>query len=158
MLLARRLVEAGVPFVKVRMGDWDDHQQLPDRIKKRAPVFDTGLTALIEDIRQRGMSRDVLVVAMGEFGRTPRVNGKAGRDHWPAVNSVLFAGGRFQMGQVIGATDGKGARVTRAPYRPQNVLSMVYHHLGIDPATTFPDYSGRPRYVLEERRKIAELL
>lgn len=158
MLLARRLVEAGVPFVKVRMGDWDDHEKLPDRIPQRALMFDTGLSTLLDDLRQRGMSRNVLVVAMGEFGRTPRVNAKAGRDHWPAVNSVLLAGGRFQMGQVIGSTDAKAARVSDAPYRPQNVLAMVYHHLGIDPARTFPDYSGRPRYVLEERRRIRELL
>lgn len=112
----------------------------------------------VGDLRQRGMSRDVLVVAMGEFGRTPRINANTGRDHWPAVNSVLLAGGRFQMGQVIGSTDAKAARVTDAPYRPQNVLAMVYRHLGIDPSTTFPDYSGRPRYVLEERREIKELL
>jgi len=158
MLLARRLVEAGVPFVKVRMGDWDDHEKLSDRITKRAPMFDMGLSTLIDDLRQRGMSRNVLVVAMGEFGRTPRINAKAGRDHWPAVNSVLLAGGRFRMGQVIGSTDAKAARVADAPYRPQNILATVYGHLGIDSAMTFPDYSGRPRYALEERREIRELL
>lgn len=158
MLLARRLAEAGVPFITIRMGDWDDHQQLPERISKRAPMYDIGITALIEDLRQRGLNRKVLVVAMGEFGRTPRVNAKAGRDHWPAVNSALLAGGDFQMGQVVGATDAIGGKVTQAPYRPQNVLTMVYRHLGIDPALTFDDYSGRPRYVLEERQPITELL
>jgi len=158
MLLARRLVEAGVPFVTVRMGDWDDHQQLPDKIGKRAPMYDNGITALIEDLQQRGLRHNVLVVAMGEFGRTPRINGNAGRDHWPSVNSVLFSGGDYQMGQVIGATDRNASRVVEAPYRPQSVLAMVYRHLGIDPAWTFADYSGRPRYVLEERRPITELL
>ena len=158
MLLARRLVEAGVPFVTVRMGDWDDHQQLPEKISKRAPIYDTGITALIEDLRQCGLSRNVLVVAMGEFGRTPRINGSVGRDHWPAVNSVLFSGGDYKMGQVVGATDAKASKVIEAPYRPQNVLAMVYRHLGIDPARTFADYTGRPRYVLEERRLISELL
>jgi uncharacterized protein (DUF1501 family) len=158
MLLARRLVEAGVPFVTVRMGDWDDHQELAKKITKRTPAYDTGITALIEDLRQRGLRRDVLVVAMGEFGRTPRFNGTAGRDHWPAVNSVLFSGGDFRMGQVIGATDRSGGRVVEAPYTPQSALTMVYRHLGIDPATTFNDYSGRPQYVLENREPITELL
>ena len=158
MLLARRLVESGVPFVKVRMVDWDDHEDLPQRISRRAVIYDNAISTLIADLRDRGLTRDVLVLAMGEFGRTPRINAKAGRDHWPAVNSVLFAGGDYQMGQVIGATDDKAGRVTEAPYRPQNVLTMVYRHLGIDPALTFPDYSGRPRYVLEERREISELL
>ena len=82
---------------------------------------------------------------MGEFGRTPRVNAKGGRDHWPAVMSVLLAGGGFRMGQVIGASDAKGAAAAEAPYRPENVLAMVYRHLGIDPALTFDDLSGRPR-------------
>jgi uncharacterized protein (DUF1501 family) len=158
MLLARRLVEAGVPFVTVRMFDWDDHDKLPERILRRAPMYDTGIAALIEDLADRGMDRKVLVVAMGEFGRTPRVNVNGGRDHWPAVNSVLFAGGQYQVGQVIGATDAIGGSVTAAPYSPQNVLSMVYRHLGIDPSLTFPDYSGRPRYVLEDREPIRELM
>jgi hypothetical protein len=157
LLLARRLVEVDVPFVTVRMGDWDDHDDLASRMKLRAPMFDTALTALIEDLGSRGMQRNVLVVAMGEFGRTPRVNAKGGRDHFPAVNSVLLSGGAYQMGQVIGATDRIAAQVTHTPYRPQNVLAMVYRHLGIDPATTFNDYSGRPRHVLEERGVITEL-
>jgi uncharacterized protein (DUF1501 family) len=158
MLLARRVVEAGVPFITVRMGDWDDHAQLPEKIAERAPLYDTGITALVEDLRERGLSRDVLVVAMGEFGRTPRINGTAGRDHWPAVNSVVFAGGEFRMGQIIGQTDAHGAYATAAPYRPQNILGMVYRHLGIDPALTFHDYAGRPRPLLEEREPITELL
>jgi uncharacterized protein (DUF1501 family) len=158
MLLARRLVEAGVPFVTVRMGAWDDHVDLPGRIRPRAPEYDAGLSALIEDLHQRGMQRDVLVVAMGEFGRTPRINPNGGRDHFPAVNNVLLSGGDFRMGQVIGETDRNGAEVTEAPYRPQSVLAMVYRHLGIDPGMTFNDYSGRPRYVLEHRTPIAELI
>ena len=158
MLLARRLVEAGVPFVKVRCSGWDDHKDLPGRLRPRAAEYDPALAALITDLRERGLQRKVLVVAMGEFGRTPRINGAGGRDHWPAVSSVLLSGGAFRMGQVIGASDRNGAAVTRAPYAPQSVLAMVYRHLGIDPALTFDDYSGRPRYVLEERRPIRELL
>lgn len=158
MLLARRLVEAGVPFVTVRMFDWDDHEKLNAMMQHRAPMYDTAIATLIDDLAQRGMSRDVLVVAMGEFGRTPRINTMGGRDHWPSVNSVLFAGGRYRMGQVIGATDAIGGKVTAAPYGPQNIMSMVYRHLGIDPALTFPDYSGRPRYILDDREPIRELL
>ncbi|MBN9118885.1 MAG: DUF1501 domain-containing protein [Planctomycetes bacterium] len=157
LLLARRLAEAGVPFVAVRTFDWDDHDKLPERMKARCPEYDTGLAALVGDLVARGMDRDVLVVSMGEFGRTPKVNVNAGRDHWPAAASVLFAGGGFAMGQAIGASDSKGGAVTRAPYLPQQVLGMVYRHLGIDPGTTFPDFTGRPRHVLEERDPIAEL-
>lgn len=163
MLLARRLVEAQVPFVAVRFTpgvgpDWDDHADIPGRMRQRAPIYDQGLSALIEDLRQRGMNRDVLLVAMGEFGRTPKVNQNAGRDHWPAVNSVLLAGGNYRMGQVIGASDSRGGAVTQSPYPPQSVLAMVYRHLGIDPAMTFPDFTGRPRHILESREPIVELL
>ncbi|MGE3408250.1 MAG: DUF1501 domain-containing protein [Pirellulales bacterium] len=158
MLLARRLVEAGVPFATVRMFDWDDHQDLVKNISVRAPMYDTAISALIDDLHDRGLTRKVLVVAMGEFGRTPRVNLMGGRDHWPAVNSVVLAGGSYRMGQVIGATDEHAGAVTAAPYRPQNVIGMVYRHLGIDPGMAFPDFTGRPRYVLEERESITELL
>lgn len=163
MLLARRLVEAQVPFVAVRFTpgvgpDWDDHADLPRRMQQRAPVYDQGLSALIEDLRQRGLNRDVLLVAMGEFGRTPKLNQNAGRDHWPAVASVLLTGGSYRMGQAIGASDSRGGAVTQAPYPPQSILAMVYRHLGIDPALTFPDFTGRPRYILEERETITELL
>ena len=158
MLMARRLAEAGVPFVAVRTFDWDDHDRLFPRMRGRCPEFDQGMAALITDLDDRGLSRDVLVVAMGEFGRTPRINPAGGRDHWPATSSVLLAGGRYKMGQAIGATDSKGAHVASRPYHPQNVLAMVYRHLGVDPSLTFPDYTGRPRYILEERGLIEELV
>jgi hypothetical protein len=158
MLLARRLVASGVPFVMVRMADWDDHDNLVRRMKDRCPMYDQGMAALITDLAERGMNRDVLVVAMGEFGRTPRVNQNGGRDHWPSVMSVLLAGGNYKMGQVIGASDDNGAHPAAAPYKPENVLAMVYRHLGIDPGQSFPDFTGRPRYVLEERGLISELL
>jgi hypothetical protein len=157
LLLARRLVEAGVPFVTVRTFDWDDHQGLPARMRQRCPEYDTGLAALITDLRERGLQRDVLVVAMGEFGRTPLINKDAGRDHWPGVMSVLMAGGAWRGGQAIGASDARGAAVTHAPYRPQQVLAHVYRHLGIDPGLTFPDFTGRPRHLLEDREPIREL-
>jgi hypothetical protein len=156
LLLARRLVEAGIPFVAVRTFDWDDHQDLAKRMRGRCPEFDHCLATLLTDLLDRGLDRRVLVIAMGEFGRTPKVNGMGGRDHWPGVMSVLLAG-RYRMGQVIGASDGHGATVLRAPYLPQQVLGMVYRHLNIDPALTFPDHTGRPRHVLEEREPVEEL-
>ena len=156
MLLGRRLVEAGVPYVAIRMGDWDDHIDLPKRIRPRAEMFDQALTTLITDLEDRGLSKKVLVVAMGEFGRTPKVNGKAGRDHWPGVMSVLMAGG-YHMGQVVGASDSHGARPLESIYRPENVLGMLYRHLGIDPAITFNNFAGRPRHILERREPIVEL-
>jgi hypothetical protein len=126
-------------------------------MRGRCPEFDHCLATLLTDLLDRGLDRRVLVIAMGEFGRTPKVNGMGGRDHWPGVMSVLLAGGRYRMGQVIGASDGHGATVLRAPYLPQQVLGMVYRHLNIDPALTFPDHTGRPRHVLEEREPVEEL-
>jgi hypothetical protein len=115
------------------------------------------MAALVDDLYDRGLERDILVVAMGEFGRTPRVNRDAGRDHWGALMSVVFAGGALRP-QVLGESNAKGELPIRAPYRPENVIAMIYRHLGIDPAITFNDASGRPRHVLEERGLIRELL
>lgn len=158
LLLARRLVEAGVTFVTVRVGGWDDHQKIADRMKQKGPDYDRGVASLVRDLCDRGLDREVLVVAMGEFGRTPRVNKTAGRDHWGAAMSVLLAGGGLKMGQVIGATNSKGETPVDRPHRPEHVLAMVYRHLGIDPQATFDDFSGRPRYVLEDAELIEELI
>lgn len=157
VLLARRLVERGVTVATVRTGSWDDHGRIADRMKSKGPSFDRALAALISDLYQRGLEKKVLLVAMGEFGRTPKVNGGAGRDHWGPVMSVMLAGGGLPVGQVIGASDSKGAVPKERPYRPEDVLMTIYRHLGIDPALTFPDNSGRPRYVLERRHPIVEL-
>lgn len=157
LLLARRLVEAGVSFVSVRVPGWDDHSKIDQAMQKKGPDYDRGMAALISDLHERGLNEQVLVVAMGEFGRTPRVNRNAGRDHWGAVMSGLVAGGKFRMGQVIGSSNAKGETPATAPYRPENLLASVYHHLGIDPALTIEDHDGRPRYLLELRSTIAEL-
>jgi hypothetical protein len=158
MLLARRLVEAGVTFVTVRVGGWDDHGNIKQAMESKGPDYDRGLAALVSDLSERGLDRDVLVIAMGEFGRTPRVNAGAGRDHWGSVMSVLLAGGGLKMGQIVGSSTAKGEVPHDRPYRPENVLAMVYRHLGFDPSQTFNDFSGRPRFLLEERRLIEELV
>jgi len=158
MLLARRLVEAGVTFANVSVGGWDFHDNIKSGSLSKSPPYDKALAALISDLRSRGLDRDVLVLAMGEFGRTPRINKMAGRDHWGPVMSVLFAGGGLRMGQIVGASNRKGEEPIEAPYRPENVLAMVYRHLGINPSMTFNDFSGRPRYILEGRELIKELI
>ena len=157
-LLARRLVEAGVTFVTIRSAGWDMHGNVKAAIQRTGAAYDQAAGTLIADLHERGLARNVLVVATGEFGRTPRINKNAGRDHWGSVMSVMLAGGAFQMGQAIGASSPKGEVPADLPYRPENVLATIYRHLGIDPSLTFPDLSGRPRYVLEERRLIEELL
>ncbi|MEX0702748.1 MAG: DUF1501 domain-containing protein [Planctomycetales bacterium] len=158
MLLARRLVEAGVTFVSINVGGWDDHANMLPRLKPRAIDFDRGMAALACDIHERGIDRDVLVIAMGEFGRTPKINGAAGRDHWSSVSSMVVSGGGLKMGQVIGSSNARGEVPTSSPYEPENVLATMYRHLGIDPALAFDDYSGRPRYVLEKRDIVRELV
>jgi hypothetical protein len=156
-LLARRLVEAGVPVVTLAVGVWDTHGDHFKYQRDNVPLLDRSLHALITDLHERGLDQDVAVVVCGEMGRTPRINKTAGRDHWPAAGFALFAGGGLRMGQVIGATDGRGERPQTRPYTPQNILATLYHVLGIDPTRTFPDHAGRPRYLLDDQEKIAEL-
>ena len=157
VLLARRLVERGVTFVSVRAAGWDDHVKIENGMRKKGPNYDRALAALVADLHERGLDREVLVVAMGEFGRTPRINKLAGRDHWGQLMSVVLAGGGLRAGQVIGSSDSKASTVVERPYGPQNVLAVAYRHLGIDTSLSFTDHSGRPRYVLEDREGIAEL-
>ncbi len=158
ILLARRLIESGSTFVTVRTGSWDDHRDIAGRMKAKGPAFDQGLAALVNDLYDRGIERDVLLVTMGEFGRTPRINKSAGRDHWGRVMSVMISGGGLNMGQVIGSSNSKGEVPKDQPYRPENVLAVIYRHLGIDTGATFNDFAGRPRYILEERGLITELV
>ena len=155
-LLARRLIERGVTCATVRCTGWDDHSNIFPRISKRAQQMDQALATLVEELYERGMEKDVLVVAMGEFGRTPRVNKNKGRDHWGALMSVMLAGGGLKPG-IIGSSNSKGEVPASSPYRPEDVLAVVYRHLGIDPASTLNDFSGRPRYLLERRQIIREL-
>lgn len=163
-LLARRLVERGVTFVTVNCVPWDHHGS-PGQFKTEEgartliPPLDIALAALVRDLIDRGLYDRTLIVAMGEFGRTPRMNANAGRDHWGAAFSVLFGGGGMRMGQAIGASDARGERVIDRPYDPQDVAATVYHHLGIDAqSVVFHDRLNRPLPLLERGRPIRELL
>jgi len=184
-LMARRLVEAGVDVVATefdgplcgRVANWDDHavnHHVFDAISYRAPFFDQAVSALIEDVYQRGLDRRVLVIVTGEFGRTPRISHVAssgggvasgakgtvqpGRDHWPRANTMLFAGGGIETGQVIGATDRRGEDPVERRVSPLDFLATIYRHLGIDyQNTSIVNFSGRPVPILNEGRAIPEL-
>jgi uncharacterized protein (DUF1501 family) len=163
-LLARRLIESGVTFVTVNCVPWDHHgtpPQLETEVGARLliPPLDRALAALIEDLRQRGLYDRTLVVAMGEFGRTPRMNSNAGRDHWGHTFSVLFGNGRMRMGQVIGRSSPRGEYVTDRPVTPQDVAATVLAHLGIDGrSVSFSDSLGRPVHLIESGQAIRELM
>lgn len=159
-LTARRLVEAGVGCVTLCIGGsvWDTHFNNFTTLKQAMPPIDRALTNLILDLHDRGMENDVVTFVCGEFGRTPRINKDAGRDHWGSVMSVLMAGGGLKMGQMIGSTDARGERAKDRPYHLTQLQSTLYRALGIDPGMTFPNGSGRPMYVLDNREPVAELL
>jgi hypothetical protein len=148
LLMARRLVEAGARVVTVAYGFWDTHGQNFKHLKQHLPLFDTGISALIEDIYARGLDKDVTVLVWGEFGRTPKINGDAGRDHWSRVNSALFSGGGMKVGQVIGSTDSIAGQAKDDPVPYPSVLATVYHNLGIDPHAMVYDVSNRPNPIL----------
>lgn len=159
LLMARRLIEAGVRSVTLSFGRWDSHGKNFELVRDHGPKLDQCLTALVDDLGDRGMLQDVLVLVWGEFGRTPKINKEAGRDHWSPVNSALLAGGEFKHGQVIGATTPDGAYIESGRVHLQQVLATVYRHLGIEPETDMlDDRSGRPQYLLDHREPIAELV
>ena len=156
-LLARRLIERGVTFVTVNSGGWDHHGKIWDGLERMLPDFDRGFSALINDMHQRGLLQDHLVVAMGEFGRTPKINKDAGRDHWAPAASMLFAGAGVQPARVLGATDRIGGLVTESPIRPADVACTIYKSLGIDPQKQLYTPDGRPVAILDEGEVIEAL-
>jgi hypothetical protein len=163
-LMARRLVEAGVTFVTVDMPHWDDHSNIKEGHGNKLPHVDRAVGALLDDLTERGMMDRVLVVVMGEFGRTPRINkGQPGipipgRDHWGNAISVMLAGGGLKGGQVVGKTNAKAEHPVERPLKPSDVLATVYHVLGIDPRQTFKDHTGRPVAILDEGEAIREVV
>jgi hypothetical protein len=158
LLLGRRLVEAGVPFVTINDGGWDDHFELFDKMPKRLVPFDNALAALINDLDQRGLLETTLVVALGEFGRTPKINDRGGRDHWSNAMSVLFAGCGTPGGQVVGATDARGYSAFERILSPENFAATVYTKLGIDPGKILYTPQGRPTYLVSDPTPIRELM
>ncbi|MFO0967515.1 MAG: DUF1501 domain-containing protein [Gemmataceae bacterium] len=158
-LMARRLIEAGVRCVTVAYGFWDTHGGNFRHLRQNLPMYDRGISALVEDLHQRGMAGDVSVIVQGEFGRTPRINKDAGRDHWAPVNHVLMAGGGMPTGQVIGGTDSSGAFVTQRPIPYRDILATLYHNVGIDPHQMIHDQLDRPNAIMPaDARPVAELM
>jgi hypothetical protein len=157
-LLARRLVEAGVPFVTLYDGGWDHHTKLFASLKTRLPTFEASIAALIEDLHQRGLLATTMVIALGEFGRTPQINKDAGRDHWSNAMSVLFAGGGTPGGQVVGATDAKGFAAVERVLSPENFASTIYAKIGIDPGKILYAPNGRPSHLVSDPTPIKELM
>ena len=156
-LLGRRLIESGVRFVTVNYGGWDHHAKIYESLGKKLPELDSGLSTLVTDLSERGLLQDTLLLVMGEFGRTPKVNKDAGRDHWGRAGSLLFAGAGVTPGKVVGATDRDGAFVTDRPVRPADVCYTVYESLGIDPRKMLRTPEGRPVEILDQGGSIPEL-
>lgn len=162
-LMARRLVESGVPFVTLYDGGWDHHSDLFGALKTRLPTWDQTVATLIGDLDQRGLLETTMVIALGEFGRTPKIStlsgqAKAGRDHWANAMSILFAGGGSRGGQVIGATDRQGHSAFERVLSPENYVSTVYRKLGIDPSKIYYTPSGRPTHLVSDHTPIHELM
>jgi hypothetical protein len=157
-LLARRLVEAGVPFITLYEGGWDHHTQIFKAFNDRMPAFEATVAALILDLERRGLLETTLVVLLGEFGRTPKINNDAGRDHWANAMSVLFAGCRCPGGTVVGSTDRNGYAAFERILSPENFASTIYRKLGIDPDKVLYTPQGRPTHIVSDPTPIAELM
>ena len=159
LLVARRLIEAGARSVTLSYGRWDSHGDNFNLVRDHGAKLDQCVSALVEDLEQRGMLNDVTIVVWGEFGRTPKINNSAGRDHWPQVSCALLAGGGLRHGQVIGATNKLGERAIDRPVHMQEICATLYRGLGIDTTSqTIVDNTGRPNYLLEHQEPLEELI
>jgi len=158
MLMARRLVEAGVRFVSLTYGGWDMHAGIAANMQRQLPNFDQGYAALISDLDRRGMLDKTLVMVSSEFGRTPKINANAGRDHWPRVFSVVFAGGGFKRGYIHGASDPTGAEPDSDPLTVENMAATVFTQLGIKPDKKLMSPGGRPQAIVRDGQVVSELL
>jgi hypothetical protein len=158
LLTARRLCEAGCGMVTIDYGGWDMHSGIMDGLKQRSPQLDHAVSAFIEDTHQRGVDKEILLVITGEFGRTPKINGSAGRDHWAPLSTLALAGGGLQMGQVIGESAEKVDVPKTTPIGPQDLMATVFTVLGIDRRVQFLDSAGRPVYMIENGKPIEELV
>jgi hypothetical protein len=158
MLLARRLCEAGVGFVTLNYGGWDMHGNIARSMQNLAPVLDQVVSAFVRDIHQRGQDRNILLVVTGEFGRTPRINGNAGRDHWAPLSTLALAGGGLRMGQVVGESSSRAEVPRTRPITPQDLMATVFHVLGLPQGLHYNDPTGRPMPMVSGGRPIAELV
>ena len=157
-LMARRLVETGVPFVEVNFGGWDLHQNCFDQLNNKLPELDNAMSALVQDLEQRGLLQDTIVLWMGEFGRTPRINGNSGRDHWARSWSVVAGGGGLSAGRVIGSTNEDGTRVTSEPYSSEDLMTTICQAMGISTQTVFTANNGRPMKIAGGGKIITDLI
>ena len=156
--MARRLIQAGVRCVTLNFGTWDSHNKNSERMQHNSPHVDLGVSALVEDLHEQGLQDDVAVVVWGEFGRTPKINKNAGRDHWPQVSCALLAGGGIRPGQAIGSTNRLGEVPHERAVHYQEVFATLYRNLGIDASrATVTDSQGRPQYLLDRHEVIPEL-
>jgi uncharacterized protein (DUF1501 family) len=158
LLLARRLCEAGAGFVTLNNGYWDHHGGIISGLKELCPPLDQAVAAYVEDVQERGLMDEILLVVTGEFGRTPRINGGPGRDHWAPTNNIVFIGGGLKMGHVVGETDSKAAYVTSRPVTVQDYMATLLQVLGVDLDVQYVDSGGRPRSMIESGKPIAELI
>jgi uncharacterized protein (DUF1501 family) len=159
ILMARRLVEAGVRSVTLSYGRWDSHGKNFDLVRDHGSKLDQAVSALVLDLEERGMLNDVTILVWGEFGRTPRINEGAGRDHWPQVSCALMAGGGMRTGQAIGSTNRLGEYAASRPVQVQEIIGTAYHNLGIDVMnTTLSDPTGRPQFLVDLREPMRELI
>ena len=157
--MARRLVETGVPFVEVDLGGWDNHSGIfPILQNQKLPELDRAMSALVEDLAQRGLLESTAIIWMGEFGRTPRINGAAGRDHWARSWSVVVGGAGFKRGVVIGETNSEGTEVTSEPYTSEDLMASTLKALGISLETTFTSKNGRPMKIANSGKVIKEMI
>jgi hypothetical protein len=158
LLLARRLCESGVGFVTIHFGGWDMHGQILNAMKRNGPIVDHAVSAFVEDVAQRGLDQNILLVITGEFGRTPKINGNAGRDHWAPLSTLALSGGGLKMGQVVGESTAKAEIPKSKPISPQDLMSTVFHVLGIPQDLHFTDPAGRPSPMIDGGKPIAELV
>jgi hypothetical protein len=158
LLMARRLCEAGVGFVTIHFGGWDMHGQIADGMKNLGPIVDRAVSAFVDDCGDRGLDKDVLLVITGEFGRTPRINQSAGRDHWAPLSTLALAGGGLKMGQVVGESNAKAEVPKTTPITPQDLMATVFHVLGLPQDLQYKDPTGRPTSMVDGGKPIAELV
>jgi uncharacterized protein (DUF1501 family) len=158
LLLARRLCESGVGFVTLNFGGWDMHGQIANGMRNLGPRVDHAVSTFIQDVHNRGLQNDILLVITGEFGRTPRINNGAGRDHWAPLSTLALAGGGLRMGQAVGESSAKAEVPRTTPITPQDLMATVFHVLGIPQNLHYNDPTGRPTPMVNGGRPIAELV